>query len=162
MVNVSITKEFTWDMAHMLAGHEGLCKNIHGHTYKMQVEVTRKTGDLITTPGNSQEGMVIDFNHLKNIVKDKIIDPLNHAFMYWCQSPDSLEHEIAELLRKHGRKIAVVTYKPTAEEMARNFLKILSREFDKHDIIIQSVKVWETPTSFATARQEGKYDSEQI
>lgn len=154
MVNLSITKEFTWDMAHMLACHEGLCKNIHGHTYKMQVEVTRKSKDLITSPGNSEEGMVIDFNHLKNIVKDKIIDPLDHAFMYWCQSPDSLEHKIAELLRKHGRKVVTVTYKPTAEEMARNFLEILSHEFDKHDILIRSVKIWETPTSFATAVRE--------
>jgi len=159
MINISITKEFTWGMAHMLSGHEGLCKNLHGHTYRMQVEVTRKTGGLMAAPGNSEESMVIDFSRLKSIVKEKIIDPLDHAFLYWCKSPDSVEHEVAELLRKNGRKIAAVSYRPTVEEMARNFLETLTRELDKHNIAVMSVKVWETPTSFATAVQEGQYES---
>lgn len=162
MINISITKEFTWDMAHMLAGHERLCKNLHGHTYKMQIEVFRKAGGLIPGPANSEEGMVMDFDNLKSIVKDKLIDPLDHAFMYWCNSPDPLEHEIAELLRKNGRKIATVAYRPTVEEMARNFLEVLSREFNNHDIIVRSVKVWETPTSFAAAAPEGQYDCTEI
>ena len=34
-----IAKEFNFDMAHMLDGHDGKCKNLHGHTYKLQVEV---------------------------------------------------------------------------------------------------------------------------
>ncbi len=34
-----IAKEFSFDMAHMLDGHDGKCQNLHGHTYKLQVEV---------------------------------------------------------------------------------------------------------------------------
>ena len=37
-----IAKEFNFDMAHMLDGHDGKCKNLHGHTYKLQVECSRR------------------------------------------------------------------------------------------------------------------------
>lgn len=32
-------KQFTFDMAHMLDGHDGKCQNLHGHTYILQVEI---------------------------------------------------------------------------------------------------------------------------
>jgi len=153
MGKVSITKEFSWDMAHLLAGHEGLCKNLHGHTYKMQIEVTRKTEDVILTEINSQ-GMVIDFKDLKQLVKEKIVEPLDHAFMYWINSPEPLEHEIAEILLKNQRKVARVNYRPTAEEMAMNFFALLTEELFPLNLELRAVKVWETPTSFAEVKGE--------
>lgn len=153
MGKVSITKEFSWDMAHLLAGHEGLCKNLHGHTYKMQIEVTRKTEDVIMTEINCQ-GMVIDFKDLKQLVIDKIVEPLDHAFMYWVNSPEPLEHEIAEILIKNKRKVASVNYRPTSEEMAMNFFDTLSQQFLPLNLELRAVKVWETPTSFAEVKGE--------
>ena len=32
-----VSKEFSFDMAHLLDGHDGKCQNLHGHTYKLQV-----------------------------------------------------------------------------------------------------------------------------
>ncbi len=148
---ITVTKEFTWDMAHMLACHEGLCKNVHGHTYKMQVEVAQRSGEVLSLPKQSEDGMVIDFKKLKDIVSAYIIEPLDHAFMYWVESPDTFEHELAVLLKKHNKKIASVTYKPTAEQMAKAFLEILQKELSKYNIIVKGVAVWETPTSFAKA-----------
>ena len=153
MGKVSITKEFSWDMAHLLAGHEGLCKNLHGHTYKMQIEVTRVAEDVIMSELNSQ-GMVIDFKDLKQLVKDKIVGPLDHAFMYWINSPEPLEHEIAEILIKNKRKVARVNYRPTAEEMAMNFFDTLTKELVPLNLELRAVKVWETPTSFAEVKGE--------
>lgn len=151
MSEVSITKEFSWNMAHLLAGHEGLCKNLHGHTYKMQIEVARKIENIITSD-ISTKGMVIDFKELKNLVNVKIVEPLDHAFIYWVNSPDPVEHEIGKILLKNGRKVARVNYRTTAEEMAINFFNRLTKEFLIIDIELKSVKVWETPTSFAEAR----------
>ena len=34
---MEVSKEFTFDCAHMLTGHDGLCKNLHGHTYKLRI-----------------------------------------------------------------------------------------------------------------------------
>ena len=45
-----IAKEFSFDMAHMLDGHDGKCKNLHGHTYKLQVEVA---GELVAEGGKT-------------------------------------------------------------------------------------------------------------
>lgn len=151
MKKVSVTKEFSWDMAHMLAGHQGLCKNLHGHTYKMQVEVTRKSGDTLSSD-TSSAGMIIDFKALKEVVASNITSGLDHAFIYWKNSNDVVEHEIARLLKENGRKVVEVPYRPTAEEMALHFYEVLSKELETQNIALISIKLWETPTSFAEVR----------
>ena len=69
-----ISKEFSFDMAHLLDGHDGKCQNLHGHTYKLQVEIS---GDLYES--GAKKAMVIDFSDLKSIVKKTILDP--HLFI---------------------------------------------------------------------------------
>lgn len=34
---MKVTKEITFDVAHILSYYEGKCANLHGHTYKLQV-----------------------------------------------------------------------------------------------------------------------------
>ena len=148
---ITINKEFKWDMAHMLAAHQGLCKNIHGHTYKMQVEIAREDNNLISED-KSSSGMIIDFKDLKHIVKEELIKPLDHAFMYWANSNDQLEHEIAQLLKDHQRKIIEVDFRPTAENIADYAFNLLAERFAELEIKIVSLKVWETPTSYAVAK----------
>ena len=149
MADIKITKEFTWCMAHMLANHAGKCRNIHGHTYKMQVEVAQKEGGLVHAPGKTDHGMVLEFNDLKDIVNRVIIDELDHAFLYWTESTDPMEHEIAVILKKYGRKLVEINYRPTAEEMAVNFQMQINAEIEKHGVYVSSLTVWESPTSFA-------------
>ena len=72
-----VSKEFSFDMAHLLDGHDGKCQNLHGHTYKLQVEVC---GNLYAS--GAKQGMVIDFSDLKSIVKRAVLDPMDHAFIY--------------------------------------------------------------------------------
>ncbi len=149
MNDIKITKEFTWCMAHMLANHKGKCRNIHGHTYKMQVEIGRKTGDIIQNPGETDHGMVLEFNDIKDIINRVIIDKLDHAFLYWKDSTDPMEHEIAEILKKYDRKMVVIDYRPTAEEMAISFKNQINKEIDALGVYVSSLIVWESPTSFA-------------
>jgi len=149
MAEITITKEFTWCMAHMLANHTGKCRNIHGHTYKLQVEIRRLDGKLIDKEGNTEHGMVMEFADLKSIIKNVIIDPLDHAFLFWKGSPDKLEIEIAELLDKNERKVVEINYRPTAENMAIDFKFKLDKELKKYGVTIKSLIVWESPTSFA-------------
>jgi len=67
-----IAREFTFDSAHKLDWHKGKCKNLHGHTYKLQVSVK---GNL------SEQGIVIDFEIIDKIVKEKVIDLLDHRLL---------------------------------------------------------------------------------
>ncbi|WP_027339209.1 6-pyruvoyl trahydropterin synthase family protein [Halonatronum saccharophilum] len=147
---LSLTKEFSWDMAHMLAHHEGLCKNLHGHTYKMEVKVGRDKGSLAQTGPDA--GMVIDFKGLKRIVKKEVVDPLDHGFIYWANSPDRVEIEVAKVLKQAGRKVVKLNYRPTAEMMALDFFKRLEDKFIGEGIKLLEIKLWETPTSYAQVR----------
>ena len=56
---VTVTKTVKFDAAHVLTNHQGLCKNLHGHTYRVDVSVSR--------PDESAGDMVIDFKDLKGI-----------------------------------------------------------------------------------------------
>jgi 6-pyruvoyltetrahydropterin/6-carboxytetrahydropterin synthase len=65
-----VGKEYHFDSAHFLPDHPK-CGNIHGHTYKLIVEVSG--------PVNNQ-GFVIDFNILDTIIK-KILKELDHTLL---------------------------------------------------------------------------------
>jgi len=78
MNQVRVCKIFTFDAAHQLEGHKGKCANVHGHTYKLEVIVS---GVPITEEDPAQEGFVMDFGDIKEAVKSKIVDVLDHSFL---------------------------------------------------------------------------------
>lgn len=149
---LSVTKDFSWDMAHMLAEHTGLCKNVHGHTYKMQVTVAGKNAMIQHEENNPAGGMVVDFKELKEIVKDVIVDKVDHAFMTNKFTTCPVEKEIQTALWSAGLKTYDVDYRPTAENMAIHFARIIQTAFIARQVSYQlvSLTIWETPTSFAT------------
>lgn len=84
---MKITREFSFDSAHMLPGHIGKCSRIHGHTYRMFVSVEgilpvrpRKAMDPIGVE-QSSDGMLIDFGDLDALVKTVILDRWDHRFL---------------------------------------------------------------------------------
>jgi len=143
---ITITKEFSWDCAHLLAGHLGACKNLHGHTYKMHLTVSNiPTVQMLP----EEDGMVIDFKRLKETVNEKLISLIDHSFVYNVKSEDEVEHAIAKALMKSDRNVFMISYRPTAELMALNFFRFLKEELAAI-CTVQKVTIWETPTSFAT------------
>lgn len=146
-MKLTATKEFTFDCAHMLTGHEGLCRNLHGHTYKLEVEVQHfGSGDRI--PSGPSQGMVVDFKDLKELVNRRIVSKMDHAFI--CnRNAEGAETEIAKVLEKHGLKIYYLDERPTAENMAKHIAAALSYECRDSGVVITRVRVYETPTSYA-------------
>lgn len=133
-----ISKEFSFDMAHLLDGHDGKCQNLHGHTYKLQVEIA---GDLYAD--GAKKSMVIDFSDLKTVVKKAILDPMDHAFIY--DETSDRESKIAKLLQELNSKTFGVPFRTTAEEMARFIFNRLKYE---ENLAVSRIRLWETPTSF--------------
>ncbi|HZK18965.1 MAG TPA: 6-carboxytetrahydropterin synthase QueD [Clostridia bacterium] len=72
-MSVLITKQFTFNSAHYLPNHPGHCKNLHGHTYKLELTIKGHT--------NAQTGMVMDFEDLKQTVKKYAVDKLDHRLL---------------------------------------------------------------------------------
>lgn len=64
-----LTKEFTFDSAHKLDWHEGKCKKLHGHTYRLEITIK---GEV------NKKGIIIDFADVKEIVNKNVIKILDH------------------------------------------------------------------------------------
>lgn len=118
MVFATIVKEFTFDAAHKLDGHHGQCKNIHGHTYKLLVGAY---GAIQDQTGDTNEGMVLDFDDLKQVVKAEIINKLDHQFLN-----------------------EILPFRPTVENIAVWMVQVLR----KAGLPLKFVKLYETPTSY--------------
>lgn len=133
---VSVCKIFTFDAAHQLIGHKGKCSNLHGHTYKLEVVLK---GVPSVEEGESGEGFVIDFSDIKAIVKQIVVDRLDHAFLAMGNEP------VLETLTATGSKVALLLFRTTAENMSA----YIAYELKRASLPVYSVKLWETPTSWA-------------
>ena len=78
MTKIRVTKIFEFDTAHALHNYDGLCSNIHGHTYKLHVTVI---GEPISDPSSPKYGMVVDFGVLKNKIKENLVDKFDHSLI---------------------------------------------------------------------------------
>jgi len=152
---VTATKEFSWDMAHMLTGHKSLCKNLHGHTYRMLVTVSRIQEDVISSDlpesddNKSSEGMVMDFQQLKAIVQSLIVEKFDHALVVNSAISSGFENAIRSLANSFGLKMVELPYRPTAELMAMNFFEELEVALKQRGIALIKLRLYETPTSYA-------------
>jgi len=92
----SIRRRFTFDAAHALPFHPGKCRRLHGHTYRLEVEVH---GEL------DANGLLIDFGELKSIVRELVVDPCDHRNLNdvfpFPTTAENLARHFFETLRPH-------------------------------------------------------------
>lgn len=140
-----VTKTVRFDAAHILTNHQGLCRNLHGHTYRVDISVGM--ADSKDGPGSTEGAdMVIDFKDLKSIATEIICKRFDHAFIYSTASAG--ESEIAEVVQRHGMRVVALPFRSTAENLSRYFFEELS----PHLAGLVSVKVWETQDNAAEFR----------
>ncbi len=142
MAKIRITKQFTFETAHALYGYDGKCKNIHGHSYKLDVTVI---GQPIADTSNVKCGMVIDFGDLKKIVKAEVVDVMDHAIVLNQHTPHI---QLADDLKKTGHNVVLVDYQPTSENMVIDFAKRIQSKLSS-ELSLHSLKLRETETAFA-------------
>ncbi len=128
-------------MAHALYGYDGPCKNIHGHSYSLEVTVA---GAPLDNPSHPKHGMVMDFSDLKAIVKDQIVDRLDHALLLNGNSP----HRDIPELDENFEKVVFVDYQPTCENMLSDFVKRIQKLLPS-SVKLVTLKLKETPNSYA-------------
>ena len=127
MPRIAVCKTFTFHSAHTLAEHKGKCKNLHGHTYKLEVEVSSR--DL--EPSGSSKGMVLDFGDLKTIVQDEILSKVDHVNL------NDLEED----------------FYSTAENLVNwiwgRLFALLTAKYGRANLRLDRVRLWETEDSWA-------------
>lgn len=131
---MKIAKEFRWEMGHRLPEHFGLCKNIHGHSYKMMVQFE---GEL------NKDQMVIDYYDVEKII-NPIIQELDHAFM--VNKDDKV---VLEFLEKMNSKKVIVDFDATAENICKFMLTRISGEKLPENIKSIKVRIYETQFDYA-------------
>ena len=139
---IRITKEFNFETGHALHGYDGLCKNVHGHSYKLSVTIK---GQPINDPSHVKNGMVIDFSDLKKIVREEIVYPFDHATVLNISTPHK---DLADEMEKRGHKVLRVYYQPTSEMMVIDFAEKIKMRLPAN-IALVALKLRETETSFA-------------
>lgn len=126
---LTITRHFEFEAAHRLPNHEGKCKRLHGHSYKLDLTVS---GEINKDKKSPEYGMLIDFAKLDAITKD-VLEEYDHHY---------LNEDIPDLY-------------PTAEMMVLDIAKKVTVALIKNgytDLEIYECSLWENSKSYATYR----------
>jgi 6-pyruvoyltetrahydropterin/6-carboxytetrahydropterin synthase len=126
-------------MAHALFGYDGLCKNIHGHSYRLWVTII---GDVLEEENHMKNGMVLDFSLLKKIVKPEIVDKYDHSLVLNANSPH------ANIDFSAFEKVFLLPYQPTSENLVYDFVKVIKEKLPKN-VVLYKVILSETANSYA-------------
>lgn len=106
--------------AHTLRDYPGACARMHGHNWKVEVEVVADALDAV--------GMGIDFKAIRQATRDTA-DRLDHRYL----------NEIAPFTEIN----------PTAENIAAYFFRTLSDKLNGSRVRVQAVTLWETERASA-------------
>lgn len=129
--------EQSFDAAHFLKDYQGKCKNLHGHRWRVVVEIQ---GTQLSEE-RQDRGMLIDFDELKNVLKE-ICDHLDHCLIY---EAGSLKSATLAALREEDFRMVEVPFRPTAENFSRYIYELIrDKGYEVH-----RVEVYETPNNCA-------------
>jgi len=135
---MKVAKTFSWEAAHRIPWHEGLCRNLHGHSYQMWVTLEGPVGD---------KGMVMDFQHLKQLVKP-LVEAWDHATLV-ARSDEELLSVVRAMHWKHFVFPADTTAEHLASYVADYMLKEHAEVFARYNITSITVRIAETATCYA-------------
>lgn len=127
---MKLKTEFDFDAAHRLVGYNGKCSRLHGHTWKVEVEIFGDITDSI--------GMMFDFTSVK-----KIRDLFDHkTILKECIENEELMNTISKVCGADG--LYLMSENPTAENLA-NEICIILKQMDA--LLHYRVTIWESPQS---------------
>src|ERR1035437_860659 len=119
MFEISVKTHFSG--AHFLAGYPGVCANLHGHNWEVEVFLRGRTTDSL--------GMLVDFRQAKTAIHETV---------------DSLDHRELNRLAMFARQ------NPSSENLARYLFRALSKRLNSRRVKVHRVWVSESPGTSAT------------
>lgn len=106
---------------HRVVGHEGKCRHLHGHNYRVHFTCEADALDNV--------GRVIDFSDMKSKLCMWLEENWDHRMLLWEQDPvasalidDSIETGDGTTL---GNGIVLVPFNPTAENIAKHLVLVV-------------------------------------
>jgi len=124
---------------HRVHGHEGKCRNLHGHNYRIHFTCVAEDGAL------DGIGRVIDFSQVKAKLCMWIEEHWDHRFLIWEEDP--MKSHLLEL----DPTVVVVPFNPTAENIAQYLVEVVGpAQLAGTGIKLSEVMVEETRKCFAS------------
>lgn len=142
---MSVTRRLEFDAGHRIPDHRSQCRNLHGHRYVLEVTLT---GDIVSEPGASDNGMLMDFSEIKSIAQAHIVEVWDHAFLVY--EGDVAVHDFLQSLP--GHKTVVLDRIPTVENLAAIAYETLAPHYHGHygnNLRLTRVRLYETPNCWA-------------
>ena len=140
-----ITRRLEFDAGHRIPNHNSQCRHLHGHRYAIEITLS---GDIITSEGKSEQGMVMDFADVKRIAKEKLVDIWDHAFLVY--RGDKQVCDFLATLPDH--KTVILDVIPTAENLALTAFTILDPAYQDiygNHLQLERIRLFETPNNWA-------------
>ena len=113
--------------AHTLRNYPGACSRMHGHNWKVEVEVQSNELD--------SSGMVIDFKKIKNHTR-QVTDELDHQYLNDLAPFDTIN--------------------PTAENIAAYLFKRIAESINTDTVAVYSITIWETDRACVRVQKSDK------
>ena len=127
----TLTLSGKFSAAHRLMKHSGKCVNLHGHTWKYEIELLTDEHQV------GRDGILVDFGYLK-----RIGEKLDHATLLNRADP------LLTVLEQYPFRLVVLDGDPTAENLAK---WMWDRVNEIHKIFIQvDVTIWEADNAKVT------------
>ncbi len=130
-----VTRYIDFCYGHRLLDYDGQCRYLHGHNGLLEVDVESDVLDRL--------GMVVDFGEVRDRVKGWVDAHLDHRMLLSKQDP------VVPVLTDMGEPMYLMDENPTAE----NISKLIYRSVRDAGLQLTEVRLWETPSSFATYRE---------
>jgi len=129
---MKLNLKHSFDAAHRLEFHEGLCRNLHGHRWEVEVEIEALPSDK----------WIIDFGEIK-----KIINELDHSTMLKICPENQILIDALLIINKD--KLYLFDSSPTAENITFYLEKKIRQKINNLNIhpYQLKVKVWESPNA---------------
>jgi 6-pyruvoyltetrahydropterin/6-carboxytetrahydropterin synthase len=118
LYQISVKTHF--DAAHLIRGHRGKCRELHGHRWDVEV--------IISTREVDELGMAVDFALVKDLIRE-LVERYDHCLL------NDLE--------------AYATLNPTAENIAKELYEKIRAGLPGHGQVAL-VRVWESPECWAS------------
>ncbi len=161
-----IVRRIEIDMGHRVTNHASKCRNVHGHRYVIEAEVT----GIVKTDTSSEQGMVIDFGALKTCMMARIDYDYDHGLALWVDDPivpllvpPGTSPDYARNVELYGAqvvmspsagKVILLDVVPTAENLAAIWFRAMAVDLKRTGLALTAVTVYETPNCWATYRPE--------
>jgi 6-pyruvoyltetrahydropterin/6-carboxytetrahydropterin synthase len=141
---LALVRQLRFCAGHRLFGHEGRCAFLHGHNYRVDLEVVPAAGSGTV----DAVGRVVDFSLIKRRMLGWLDEHWDHAFIVFADDASAL----AAVRAARPTKYFVLPWNPTAENMARYLLEVVApRVLDDLGVVARRVAVWETDEACAVA-----------